>query len=66
MEDLQRGFMPRAETEVLLRALEAKLEVVSKEVNEGRDRKTGAVQGWGWAVGVIGLVALAVAIAKSI
>jgi acyl-CoA reductase-like NAD-dependent aldehyde dehydrogenase len=66
LADQQRSLMPRAETEALMKAMDAKLEVALKSMQERtdqnakhlatmEDRSLGTSNGWQWAVLVVGL-----------
>lgn len=54
--DQQRNLMPRAEAEKLIQSLADKIGVLEGFRTEVLSRGTGAKEGWGYAVGVIGLV----------
>lgn len=63
LADQQRTLMPRSEVEALFRAVHDKINKIESEIIESRASKSGAKEGWGYAVGIIGLVALALSIA---
>lgn len=61
--DQQRTLMPRAEVEVLLKALSDRIKVVEEATTDKRAVSRGVSQGWGWAVGVAGLVVTVITMA---
>ncbi len=56
MDDQQRRLMPRQEVEVLLKALNDRIDVISEALTQLGSQRIGVKEGWGWAVGIIGLV----------
>jgi len=67
LADQQRTLMPRAETETLFKnigekiesiqtALVEKISVLERSLNVGSGQKSGVKEGWGYAVGAIGLL----------
>lgn len=62
LADQQRTLMPRAEVEVLLKALTDRVKASETILAENRGAHKGLSEGWGWAVGVVGLVSAVIAI----
>lgn len=69
LSDQQRTLIPRAEVDVIIKSLEEKIANVTKLMDELRNRERvtdgaskGRVEGWGYAVGVAGLVLAVVTI----
>jgi hypothetical protein len=56
LTDQQRTFIPRAEVEVLIRALSDKVSSLESRQDRYDNQRRGAVGGWGYAVGAIGFV----------
>lgn len=56
LADQQRTLIPRAEVVVMTNALEAQISVVTKQVEQLLAERAGVRGGWGYAVGVAGLV----------
>ena len=56
VNDLISKLLPRAEAEVIIKSLDARLDLVTSLVEQGRAEGSGVKQGWGYAVGVTGLV----------
>jgi hypothetical protein len=56
LADQQRMLMPRSEVEVLLRAVNEKIDGMTLSLREQKGQTKGAASGWGYAVGVVGLV----------
>ena len=77
LSDQQRTLMPRQEAEVsfkglaekhdaMNRALTDKLVKLENELIESRGGKSGIREGWGYAVGVIGLILLLLSVATAV
>ena len=62
LADQQRTLMPRTEVEVMLRSLSDRLKTIENKESERAGKLTGSREGWGWAVGIVGLVALLISI----
>jgi hypothetical protein len=62
LADQQRTLMPRAEVEVLLKAITDRVKAVEILQSQSSGTKIGITEGWGWAVGVVGLVLFVVSI----
>lgn len=56
MGDRERAFMPRSELEVLIGGLHNRVNELTARIDRSDGRKTGFGDGWGWAVGAVGLV----------
>jgi chromosome segregation ATPase len=56
LSDQQRTLIPRAEAEVRISAIEKQLDTLRDELTSVRARSLGVAAGWGWAVGVVGIV----------
>lgn len=65
LADQQRTLIPRMEAEALMRALAEKIGKIEQEMTEHRSSKTGVKEGWGFAVGVAGFVALLIGLAMA-
>jgi hypothetical protein len=66
MEDAQRKFMPRPEAEVRMAALESKLDQQFTQLDRLQAERQGIRGGWGYAVGVLGLVIAAIALITTV
>lgn len=66
LADQQRTLIPRSEAEALLRGLAEKIGKIEGEMTEIRGSRVGTKEGWGYAVGVIGLVMLLLSLAAFI
>ena len=62
LTDQQRTLMPRSEVEILIKGVESKTDSNEKRIITLESKGVGVGQGWGIAVGVIGLVAAVIAI----
>jgi len=73
LADQQRTLMPRSETETLFKNMGEKIEtiqttlidkitVLEKSLNVGTGQKSGIREGWGYAVGAVGLLLAIVSI----
>jgi len=62
LADQQRSLMPRTEAEALFKNLAEKIESLSVTVTAIAPRREGSREGWGYAVGVVGLVLAALGI----
>jgi hypothetical protein len=62
LADQQRSLMPRTEAEIRLAALDARLVALE----QARSAKGGAKEGWGFAVGVVGLIAVVLTIMRAL
>lgn len=62
LSDQQVTFMPRAEIQILHDSLSEKIAKVDNRVSLIEGNKTGLSQGWGWAVGVLGIIIAVVTI----
>jgi hypothetical protein len=58
----QNTFLPRPEFIISLDAMNKRLEVIEKINLSRREQGEGIKQGWGWAVGVMGIVVAVVAL----
>jgi len=56
LQDQQRTLMPRAELEVTISGLHDRIEKTENRLTRQEGLKSGISQGWGWVVGIIGLV----------
>jgi hypothetical protein len=56
LADQQRNLMPRSEVEVIERAMADKIAALQKQVEGLMAERAGIRGGWGYAVGVVGLV----------
>jgi len=63
LDDQQRTLMPRSEVQVTVQRLEEKLLSLQKTVDSNQDERRGIKGGWGYAVGVVGLIATLLVIA---
>ena len=66
LADQQRNLMPRAEVNVMMGALESKVDALVKQIEHLQAERMGIKGGWGYAAGVIGLVIALFAIAASV
>jgi len=57
LADQQRNLMPRSEVEVIVRAITEKLDQISREMLTSRARGGGVHEGWGYAIGLLGVIA---------
>ena len=62
LTDQQQTFMPRAQVDEISKAITDKLAVVTKQVDGLITERLGIKGGWGYAVGVIGIVIAIVSI----
>jgi|ERR1043166_99221 hypothetical protein len=77
LADQQRNLMPRQEITVIVAAMEGKIQVI-KDALDGKigiiqqtllkleGRRSGISEGWGWAIGIIGLIVAIISIAAFI
>jgi hypothetical protein len=56
LSDQQRNLMPRAEVDVIVKGLQDKIAAIEKQQDNMIAERAGLKGGYGWAVGVIGLV----------
>jgi hypothetical protein len=63
MEDQQRNLMPRPEAESEIKALKVLLSALAARMDQIEGRKAGGAQGYGIAVGIIGLLVALIALA---
>src|SRR6185436_3318361 len=56
LADQQRTLIPRAEVEVLMRSINEKITAIQNTLTARQAESTGVKGGWGYAVGVFGLV----------
>lgn len=63
LADQQRTLIPRAEAEVRISALERQISELMTSLRELRSVDIGKHDGWGWALGIISLVAAVLSIA---
>jgi acyl transferase domain-containing protein len=62
LADQQRTLMPRQEAELRLGALDHDQEALEQRLAALENKSRGFSGGWGWAVGVIGLIAIVVSL----
>ena len=63
LADQQRNLMPRAEAEVTMKGLDAKIDSLSKIVTSNAGVEKGAVQGWSIAIAAVStFIAIAIAL----
>lgn len=62
LSDQQRTLIPRAEVDVLVRGLNEKIAQLTKQADAIANERVGIKGGWGYAVGVVGLVLAALGI----
>lgn len=58
LSDQQRTFMPRSESDAIIKALDVRLQRMEELARVGQAERAGIQGGWGYAVGVAGFVAL--------
>lgn len=58
LSDQQQRFIARSEVEVMRSAMTEKVDGLTKTVERLMAQRQGATTGWGYAVGVVGFVAL--------
>lgn len=56
LTDQQQTFMPRPEVVVMVRALEERVTTHTKQIDAMVSEHRGVTGGWGYAVGVVGLI----------
>jgi len=61
--DQQRTFMPRAEVELLINAMNGRMGAIEKSVTETSSQKSGAISLWAIIVGVLGAAGIILTIA---
>lgn len=66
LADQQRTLMPRAEVEVIIKAMNEKLALLQNVNTAAAGERRGVTGGWGYAVGVLGLVMLVIAIVSAL
>jgi hypothetical protein len=62
LSDQQRTLIPRSEVEVMIEAMSQRVNAVEKQQDRAQSERQGIKGGWGFAVGVAGLVSLIVSI----
>jgi hypothetical protein len=62
LADQQRTLMPRAESTLRWEAVSARVDENANRLTELEGRKHGFAGGWGWAVAVVGLIAVLVTV----
>jgi hypothetical protein len=62
LTDQARTFMPRAEAEQAIRAMNEKLDVLTARVNARDERSNTWASGWGLIVGLVGVLAAIISI----
>lgn len=62
--DQQRTFMPRAEVELLINAMNGRMQAIEKSITEAGGQKSGAVNLWVILLGVLSAASIIVAIAS--
>jgi hypothetical protein len=60
--DQQRTFIPRAETDIINKSITDRLDKIENKITAIDGKEVGLSQGWGWAVGVIGIIATIIAV----
>lgn len=65
LADQQRLLMPRAEVEVIVLAMNERIAVLTKQLDALNSERTGIKGGWGYAVGVVGLVLIIISIVRA-
>lgn len=63
LADQQRLLMPRAEVEVIVNSLNERISTLKERLDALNSERTGIKGGWGYAVGVVGLVLIIISIA---
>jgi hypothetical protein len=58
LDNQQRTLIPRSEVDVLMRGVNEKISQLTKQLDAMQSERIGVRGGWGYAVGVIGLIAL--------
>jgi hypothetical protein len=66
LSDQQRNLVPRAEFEAAERAMTFRLDAIDKVLEAQRSERVGIKGGWGYAVGVVGLVIAILSIAAAL
>jgi hypothetical protein len=56
LSDQQRTFMPRPEAERIITSIDERLAAMAARLDKAEGSSGGKLAGWGWAVGVLGLV----------
>jgi hypothetical protein len=64
LADQQRTLMPRSEVEAIFKGIDARLDALASTQAKFQAQRVGMSEGWGWAVGILGLAALAWAFLK--
>ena len=62
LSDQQRTLMPRAEIEVMMRAMNEKIDLLSSSYRDHQAKATGMSAGWSMAIAAVGLISLVVSI----
>ena len=60
LSDQQRTLMPRNEAELMIKSINEKVDALNLTTIARQSEKQGIGQGWGYAVGVVGLISLIV------
>lgn len=60
LSDQQRNLMPRSEVTAIVTALSDKIDVATKQLDALQAERVGIKGGWGYAVGVVGFVAIVI------
>lgn len=63
LADQQRLLMPRAEVEVIVNSLNERIATLKERLDALQAERAGIKGGWGYAVGVVGLVMIIISIA---
>ena len=66
LADQQRTLMPRSEVEILIRGLNDKIDALNVTTIGKQGQSVGMKEGWGWAVGVLGIVVAVVVIISKV
>jgi hypothetical protein len=65
LADQQRNLMPRGEVEILVKGINDRIEILSLQQVTRVGQALGVKEGWGWAVGVLGIVTAMIAVTIS-
>lgn len=66
LSDQQRTLMPRSEVDVLMNSLREKLDRLDRQFDAAQAERAGIKGGWGYAVGIIGVVLALLSIAMMV
>lgn len=66
LSDQQRTLIPRTEVDVLVRGLNEKIGQLTKQADAVANERIGLKGGWGYAVGVVGLVMVVLSIVAAV